>query len=190
MRLFIAINLSETNKNIIENNIKLLKKSISENLKWTKKNQWHLTLKFLGETDENQINQIKTIMERSVRKQQPFSLLFKGIAAFPNLDYPSVIYLGVTEGTKKLKSINNYLEQEMSKIGFKESRNAFTPHITIARIRRSNDKKRVGRELNYFLAKNKNNLIETEMMANNISLIESTLHPSGAIYKNFYTVNI
>lgn len=182
MRLFIAVELTENAKEILARNVSSLKNYFTEKLNWVDNKKWHLTLKFLGETEKNQVKNITNILDNVAGNYREFSMAFSGINAFPDMNYPQVIYMPVTKGTAIAKKMNSELEAEMKKIGFKKSRNKYIPHITVARTRKSNNQKRIGRELEYFLDKKDNRLQTAKMSVNELTLIKSTLKSSGAVY--------
>ncbi|MFW5720905.1 MAG: 2'-5' RNA ligase family protein [Bacteroidota bacterium] len=59
MRLFIAIDVPERSKNLIEKKVNLIKKEIDQDVKWVTKHNWHITLKFLGDVDKNKVSAIE-----------------------------------------------------------------------------------------------------------------------------------
>lgn len=99
----------------------------------------HLTLKFLGETNEEKIDEICNVMEDSVRDVKKFKLILKSAGAFPNLNYPRVIWLGM-ENPESLIKIANHLEDNLQHLGFRKERRAFSPHVTVARVKTGRNK--------------------------------------------------
>lgn len=94
----------------------------------------HLTLKFLGETDEALIPRIREAMEKSVDGVAPMSVRFKGVGAFPSMSRIRVIWIGL-EGGENMSLIARRLDDELSILGFKREERPFMPHITLARTR-------------------------------------------------------
>ncbi|MGM0411315.1 MAG: RNA 2',3'-cyclic phosphodiesterase, partial [Bacillota bacterium] len=138
MRLFIAINISDRSRKLINNKINILKEEIKENIKWVDKENWHITIKFLGEVKENKIDNIKNKI-KNLSEYEKFYLQFNKINAFPNLNYPKVMYLAINKSQGILKNIHKEIENELLKINFKKEDREFTPHLTIARTKKRSD---------------------------------------------------
>ncbi len=94
----------------------------------------HLTLKFLGDTEEKRIEDIEGVMVQSVQDTEPFEMAIKGTGAFPNPNYMKVIWVGL-ENAQGLIDISRNLDSELSKLGFKREKKGFRPHITLARVK-------------------------------------------------------
>jgi len=172
MRLFIAISLEDKIKSALSNIQKKLK---IERLhpKWVEPKNCHLTLKFLGEVEKERVYQIIKACEGI--KQEPFTISFGNIGAFPKPDYPRVIWIGIEKGKEHLSSLANSLENSLEKIGFVKEKRQFSPHLTIARIKNPQKTSILSPYLSSIL-------IPDEMDAKEMHLIESKLTPSGPIY--------
>lgn len=94
----------------------------------------HITLKFLGETPAEQVPHIGEVL-REAASVAPFEMELVGLGAFPRIERPSVIWAGV-EGGEPLVRIAERLEKPLKKLGYPKERRAFSPHLTIARVRR------------------------------------------------------
>ena len=93
----------------------------------------HLTLKFLGETDEALVDGITEAMRQSVRGVAPFEVRFHGLGAFPNRRNIRVVWVGV-QGAEALVAIAGALEDNLAELGF-EKEGRFSPHATLGRLR-------------------------------------------------------
>jgi 2'-5' RNA ligase len=109
----------------------------------------HMTLKFLGDTDEAKIEDIENIMKASVENIESFEVKLKGTGAFPNLNYMKVIWVGL-EGAEPLISISKTLDQGLSKIGFKRDKRGFRPHVTVARVKGPKNKSVLANAINEY----------------------------------------
>ena len=100
-------------------------------LRYTKEEQLHLTLLFLGKSDEDQKN---VIAKRLGSIQfEPFKLAIQGIGAFPNRKNPRVIWAGVKKNDE-LKYLQNQISEKLSGFVDDGGNDAFKPHITLARV--------------------------------------------------------
>jgi 2'-5' RNA ligase len=95
---------------------------------------FHVTLKFLGDTAESQIDPISTVMKRVVESRPAFHLTLSGLGAFPNARRPSVVWIGF-EPAEPLCQIAGDLEQGLSDLGVQPEDRPFTPHLTLLRIK-------------------------------------------------------
>jgi len=95
----------------------------------------HLTLKFLGDTPAEQIPAVSEIVQTAASNASSFQMELVGIGAFPRKERPSVIWAGI-DGGEPLVQIAEELEQRLQPLGFQKERRAFSPHLTLARVRR------------------------------------------------------
>ncbi len=94
----------------------------------------HVTLKFLGDTDESLIPEIEKIMKSAAVGIPPFQMKMKGSGAFPNLNRISVVWAGL-EGAEPLGIIAGKIDDGLKPLGFEPEKRKFSPHITIGRIK-------------------------------------------------------
>jgi len=93
----------------------------------------HITLKFLGEVGDAQLEQIiKSIEEVSV---EPFHMLLAGLGVFPKLNRPRTVWVGVENGVTEITNVFSDVEKKLVKMGFEAERRSFHPHLTVCRIR-------------------------------------------------------
>lgn len=94
----------------------------------------HVTLKFLGDTPAESCDAIQTQIAQSVIGQPPIVLRVEGLGAFPHVDRPSVIWVGLNDA-QPLISIAQRLETALEPLGFARESRPFHPHLTLARIK-------------------------------------------------------
>lgn len=171
-RTFIGIKIPNE---ISEKIIRFLKeKSISRlpNLKTVEQENLHITLKFLGEVEEEKIQEI--IEDLSSISFSIFKVEVKNIGVFPSVDYPRVIWIGAI--SSEIYELKKILDRTLKKLKFEEEKN-FISHITICRVKNGNPSAKI-KELM------KENISFGEFFVNEFTLFESVLTPSGPIYKN------
>ncbi|HLD59764.1 MAG TPA: RNA 2',3'-cyclic phosphodiesterase [Candidatus Bilamarchaeaceae archaeon] len=162
VRCFIAINLPSE----IKDKILSISKSIhTDVVRLVKPENLHITLKFLGEVSEDQVEEIKTKL--SSISFSPFILPIEGIGVFPNENYVKVVWIGCK--SDELEKLSDEMEKLLGK-----SDRQFTSHLTIARVTKKIN-------MTYFLEKNKN-LKVGDIQINSFELMKSELTPSGPIY--------
>lgn len=92
MRAFIAIELSKEIKETLRDIQERLKTSGAD-VKWVESKNIHLTLKFLGEINEGQLDEIIAILNEVSKDKKSFLIRLSSLGAFPKLNFPPG-YLG------------------------------------------------------------------------------------------------
>jgi 2'-5' RNA ligase len=94
----------------------------------------HITLKFLGDTDENLIDEVLARISRATEGVEPFRIHLHGMGAFPSMSNIRIVWVGIDNG-KPLQAIAAKLDESMNDLGFDRDRKGFVPHLTLARTR-------------------------------------------------------
>ena len=123
VRSFIAIEIPEEIKLSIQKTITQVKDNYRE-ISWTKSSAYHLTLKFLGEVDENLIKPIGDRLEEIAEKYTSFSLTVSGLGMFPNKNNPRVLWAGLKLEDDELLHLQKDIESGLAQLGF-EKEDAF-----------------------------------------------------------------
>lgn len=176
MRIFIAIELSEE----IRNSLALIQthlKYSGADVKWVEKDNIHLTLKFLGDINDEKCELVKSALDKIAKSTRPFGISIKDIGAFPNIDYPRVIWVGLDKGANESKTLAVNINEELSKIGFQKDSRPFAPHLTIGRVRSPKNKAALKEKmLGYEFSAVSSQRIDS------MFLFQSTLTPKGPVY--------
>jgi 2'-5' RNA ligase len=98
----------------------------------------HITLRFLGNIMSATVDKIHEVMKKV--QFVSFDVYIRGIGAFPNANYPRVLWAGIAEGADTLRGIFNQLEPGLCGLGFAPDPKGFSPHLTIARVRSGRNK--------------------------------------------------
>ena len=168
IRLFVAIDLPETIRPFVAG----MGRSIPGS-RPVPEEQLHITLKFIGDTNENQLPEIRESL-RSVRFR-PLRFQLKDLGHFPPRGKPTVIWAGI-KPAKPLISLRNTIERNLEEIGIEREKRKFSPHLTLCRLRNSPIKRVTG-----FLMDN-SGLETPEFEVNSFTLYSSILTPKGAIH--------
>jgi len=179
IRTFIAIDIVDDG--ILDKIISVQRdlSSCNARLKLVKRENIHLTLRFLGEITPLLLEDVQKIVEKI--EYNSFKIALSGLGAFPSQMNPRVIWIGLSEGIEHVENIFKYLEGELRKIGFKPDPKGFSPHITIARVKYG-DKACLAK----IIRKNMNTFFG-EMQVTSINLKKSTLTSTGPIYETLYS---
>jgi len=177
MRTFIAIEVPDEIKAALTEVQRRLKGSGVVDASWLRPEGIHLTLKFLGEVLESKIPDIINGLRSAAEGTGSFRLEVSGIGTFPNPKNARVVWVGLSGEVEKLTRLQAAVEEAVSAIGFERDSRAFTPHLTLGRIKyiRSRDK-----WLKALDEVKDIRLSGFDVTA--VSLIKSELKPSGAEY--------
>ncbi|MCD5401288.1 RNA 2',3'-cyclic phosphodiesterase [candidate division NPL-UPA2 bacterium] len=184
IRTFIAIELSPDIQSKLAALQEALKKSGAD-VKWVEPENIHLTLKFLGHISEPQLKDVFKAADESIKETAPFSLLFSGLGAFPELDSPRVVWVGVREGQEILSRINQSLENILKRNGFPAEEREYHPHLTVGRVKSSQNKAQLIGSL-----KSEKDCYIGSMEAKKITVMQSILKLKGPKYKPLHVSEI
>lgn len=136
LRTFIAVELPTECIEFIET-LQSRLKAISPDVKWVKPSHCHITLKFLGNVPADTIPAMIGQIQTSLENVPAFCIETTTIGAFPSLQRPEVLWIGVTDEQKKLAQLAGHIETTLISLGFPPEKRAFSAHITFARTRPS-----------------------------------------------------
>ena len=188
MRTFIAVDFPPAILEKIEAIVDYFKKNVPDHaLKWVEIVNLHLTIKFIGEIDPGKLDQVKSILAGSLEGHNAFEIEVAGLGMYPNQRIPRVIWLGITGG-ETLGKIYTTLDRRFSELGIKSESRAFTPHLTIARVRKGTDRK-TAQVIGETLAQFKVDSLGT-VTIDRVHLYQSVLTPSGPIYTNLFAATL
>jgi len=180
IRAFIAIELPGELKSVLKDLEEKLRTPKSRCAKWVDPGSMHLTLKFLGNVGQKQVEEIKKDLETQAKLSKPLSLVTAETGCFPNMQRPRVFWIGLNGEIEKLLDLQSRIDESTGKLGFPRESRPFTAHLTLARLR--DDCGPVERK--DFAGSVKGARLEQpfSMIVNAVSLIRSRLTPAGAIY--------
>jgi 2'-5' RNA ligase len=179
IRCFIAIHLPHDILIRISNYIKDLKKQ-SDDVRWVRADNIHLTLKFLGEIDSTKVKLVKECLYLLSDEFSSFSLSISGSGCFPGKKHPRVFWLGMEQGKENpLFGVHNWIEKQLSDLDFEKEKRRFSPHLTLGRFRARQPAN--FSDLFTFLENNPFNPVNFEVKE--IFFMQSILEPTGAEYK-------
>ena len=117
-------------------------RTASSSLKVVGTDQVHLTVKFLGDTEEGLVPEIVTAIREATASLRPFRIRVRGTGAFPSLGRMNVIWVGV-DGAEPIARVADSLEASLERLGFPRERRAWKAHVTLARVKGRLDLDRV-----------------------------------------------
>jgi 2'-5' RNA ligase len=138
-RGFIAIDIKATHP------IRTLEDEIARtgaDVKLVEPENIHITIKFLGDTDEQLIDTLEQTMKQAVQSTKPFSITLKGTGVFPNQKYVKVLWIGIIDNGI-IGPIAQKIDTSLASFGFKKENRGFSPHLTIGRVRTAKNKEKL-----------------------------------------------
>lgn len=184
MRLFIAIPVPEAVKQYACSLKKELE-ALQVDVKWVEYENYHLTLKFLGEVEDSKLDKIRSCLNYAAESSPPFALKLSRLGFFPNHHRPRVLWIGVKGEMEKAYFLGDRVDAYLSELGF-ESDKKRTFHLTLGRIRSELNQDKLVKKV-YEISQS---LKEHEFVVNNFLLMESYLYSDGPVYKIKETFNL
>jgi len=174
VRTFIAIEIPHPIKESIIHTIEPIKTAYPK-VSWTRAEAYHLTLKFLGDVDEEMIDPIGDAIKKITGNYSPFELIIKGLGVFPNKRSPRVLWAGIKMPEDSVARMQKEMEEALFQLGFARENRKFKPHLTLGRVKRRMPPQFSEEFLNCVLQAQPFNV-------DKIVLMKSDLKPTGAVY--------
>lgn len=131
MRSFIGINFSRA----VKEDIIKIQSQVRDNAvkgRFKHADNFHITLKFLGEIEEHQAEELANVLQDIAGRHEPFSLKLKELGCFKGRQDIHTLYIGLGGDIKALQQLNADTETTAAALGFKRESRPYTPHITIS----------------------------------------------------------
>lgn len=176
MRLFVAISVPDAVKQharMIRNNIGVSRADI----KWVEYENYHLTVKFLGEVNSSDLPALKKQLSMAAEASPPFNLSAGGLGYFPNRRRPRVLWLGIKGELDKAEFVAERVDAYLGELGYEPERE-HRFHLTLGRIRSETNLKVMQTAVDNLTAKDK--LIAFRV--DKFYLMMSDLKSSGPVY--------
>lgn len=182
-RIFIALKV-EPEETFLVMMSSLKSRLGNEIIRWVNPENIHLTLSFLGDTDEETVNLIYNILRKQCSGSGKLEFIIRGLDVFKSPANPRVIWTGI-ESSEKLSELNSLVVNGLKSIGIIMEDRPFKPHLTLGRIKRLNNKN----ALKALLEKYQDKEIQ-KVQVNEVIIYESILLQTGAVYKPLFKVKL
>jgi 2'-5' RNA ligase len=182
-RIFIAIKI-EAGDNLLKMISSYRTRLNKAQIKWTDTSNIHITIVFLGNTEDKTINAINSMMEDKCKGFGQFELILKGSGIFRNINDPRIIWTGI-EPSEKLSQLNNLIMNGLKELEIKTEDHPYKPHLTIGRIKHLND----GESLRALTEEYQHYEIQL-VPVKEVILYESILLPTGPLYNPLIKVKL
>lgn len=178
IRAFIAIEIPEEVRAALEEIQARMKRAhLGVKVSWTKTENVHLTLQFLGYIPEDNVSGITAALERICGNHEAFAIPVGGVGAFPNANRARVLWVGCRDGEGRLKELAGGVQNAMQEFGFEPEHREFAAHMTLGRIKFPGPDAALTKVLDSL----KDSTCGT-LRVETVHLFESQLNPQGSIY--------
>jgi len=152
----------------------------------------HLTLHFLGDTDEDRIDSVVEAMHRALAAAAPFEAVAREGGCFPSARKPRVFWAGVENADGALGRVHELLGTELAGLGLEIDSRPFSPHITLGYARKRADRRALTDAVAALAAAAREQLGArgTGFPATSVSLVESVLGRAGPTYTDLARVDL
>jgi len=179
MRLFIALPILPPVEEELGRIISLLKEQ-GGRVKWVEPKNIHLTVRFLGDTEERLVENLSALIDGVAADFSAVETTIDRLGAFPNLRRPRVLWAGLRENTEILERLAGQVELEVRKLRFKKEPKRFQPHLTLGRVKDPTTLETLTAYLQEFT------LEAMPVTFDRLTLFKSTLTPQGPIYDRLH----
>ena len=136
-RVFCSIDIPQEVRVKVAEHISALKREVPEaQASWSRPENIHLTLKFLGDVPQRRVEQLSQAASRAVTGLDRFRIRLEQTGSFPKHGPPRVLWIGISDLDGTLGEMFARLEEECAKEGFKKESRPYRPHLTVARLRK------------------------------------------------------
>ncbi len=136
LRTFIAVEMSPRVIGRAGDLIDKLRVAAAE-INWIRPQQMHLTLKFLGDVPDTDTPDICNVVRDVAASFEPFEITCRGVGAFPNVQAPKTLWIGIEDGADELKQLQAAIDDALkTELGFAKEPRGFRPHLTLGRVKR------------------------------------------------------
>ncbi|RPI02278.1 MAG: RNA 2',3'-cyclic phosphodiesterase [Calditrichaeota bacterium] len=182
IRAFLCFELDDAVKSALALFQKQLR-ALGSGVSWSRIDGIHLTIKFLGDIEEQSVDDIETKISAVARSHSAFTLRLTHAGAFPNLNRPRVYWVGVVdEPSGRLLSLQKEADAALTQLGFEAEQRPFSPHLTLGRVKNPGYVADISRMVGSYEAPS------LEFAATEIVLMKSDLKPTGAVYTPLFKI--
>jgi RNA 2',3'-cyclic 3'-phosphodiesterase len=176
-RIFIAVDVSADARREAALYIENLRRAFPRlRVGWEREEKLHLTLKFLGDVDDAQLECVTEAVAKAAKKCAKFKLQIVNTGVFPNSRRARVLWLGVRDEDQGLAQLQRILENECKSCGFVREKRRFSAHLTVARLREPENCGALA------VAHSERNFVSDEFEVSEIVIYQSRLLPGGSRY--------
>jgi 2'-5' RNA ligase len=179
LRLFVAIELPGEVREALGRLQHELQRRGLEKLRWVRPESIHLTLKFLGETPVEKMPVLQAALMDAVKRTGVHELALGKLGTFGG-SRPRVVWVDLTGDLDAVRDLQERIEMALNPLGFEREAKGWSPHVTLARVGQESVREVAG-VIGPAIAAVSAPL--GTIPVHEVSLMRSTLRPSGAVYE-------
>jgi len=187
IRVFIAVKLpdhvirrlSETQQDLKNRGLRI---------KWTRPENIHLTLKFLGDIHPDAVGPVCHVIEASVKEFGPIKLCARGVGVFPTIRRTRVLWAGISGQLDLLEKLHKAIDAGLDCLGFAKDERRFTGHLTLGRFKGHPASEQMIVLVD--MMKTYADMVSDEFLVDAVHVYKSDLKPSGSIYTNLSSIRL
>lgn len=183
IRTFICFELPKDVKKVIlelQNRLRTFGKGVA----WSRIDGVHLTLKFLGNVEQERIESIAAAVARACNGGAPLDMTLAQAGAFPNVKHPRVYWLGVNEPTGRLLTLQQNIESALAEFDFPKDERPFSPHLTLGRVKHLDEPEKIARALSMYQPP------AVSFTVDEVVVMKSELQQAGAEYTPLHRIKL
>jgi 2'-5' RNA ligase len=167
--------------------IRLKKNIAAGSVRWTKPEQIHLTLQFLGQIERERLNAFDNALEKVASESSSFEIRSETIGCFPNERRPKIIWAGLAGELESLRAVKQKLDGALGELGYTPEERDFHPHLTIGRVAHLKfaDAQRLAKEISHYKPAQFGG-----WKVKSIQFMQSILSSNGAVYRVLKSVSL
>ena len=182
LRLFVAVELPEATLRALVETIEALRRvAPGDAVRWVRPEGIHLTLQFLGATEEDRVPLIRTALRLAARDAAPFDVTPAGVGSFGGRANLRVVWVGLGDDGGALAGVAGLVQAAMEPLGYEREQRAFNAHLTLGRVREGASRDERMR-LHDAIARFEPPPIPS-FHVERVSLMQSNLGRGGAVYQ-------
>lgn len=181
IRAFIAVDIPHEVKEKFSEAQGRLRRAGAD-VRWVQPHNAHVTLQFLGDTPVEKVEGIKAALGRVAASHHAFEVAIEGLGVFPNPRRPRVVWIGVSRGASELAALQRSVGEEIRRLGFQPEERAFSPHITLGRVKLPKNTDKLAS-----LLEKENAFQAGHFVATEVRLIRSVLSSEGPTYTTLFS---
>ncbi len=175
VRTFIALFLPDDVLDAVAARVRQAGAGIRD-VSWTKRDNLHLTLRFLGDVERGRLEDVARAAHTAARDARPLTLHLALPGAFPHLRAPRVLWLGLAGDVTPLRELAGRVDAEVDRAGLGAADKPFAPHLTIGRVRTPDPRADWAQRLASLRVE------ASAFTLREVCVVQSVLHPRGSIY--------
>lgn len=184
LRAFVAVEIPAEIQQKVYKATSHFRNGIDSLVRWTPAENMHLTLKFLGDVRQPNVEFLIQMLRTQADHVSPFAIQLTGLGCFPSPKRPRVIYIGI-QAPAALGALQREIESASRRFGYESDERPFSPHLTLGRVRQnisSIDQQTIRRAVEGTQVD-----VLGSARVDSVHLYRSELKPSGSVYTRLYS---